>query len=103
MTHPNHLEPLGLSIDVDREAIARNSRNRVNLVAEITAADAAVDRVRAPMSAVFVLDTSGSMAGSKLEHVLRSTERLVELLGAEDRAGVVCFSNHAQLVSPLRA
>lgn len=58
-----------------------------------------VDRPR--LSAVLALDVSGSMQGQPMEHVIRSSERIVDLLGEGDAVGVVAFSSGARVVAPL--
>ncbi|MCS6900098.1 MAG: VWA domain-containing protein, partial [Myxococcales bacterium] len=57
---------------------------------------------RLRLSTVLALDVSGSMNGQPLAHVLRSTERIVDLLEEGDAVGVVAFSSSAQVVTPLR-
>ena len=57
-------------------------------------------RTRPRLAAVLALDVSGSMQGQPLSHVLRSTERLTELLADGDSVGVVAFSSSAQVVAP---
>ncbi len=57
---------------------------------------------RPRLSAVLALDVSGSMQGQPLEHVARSTERIVELLAEGDSVGVVAFSSSASVVAPLQ-
>jgi Mg-chelatase subunit ChlD len=59
-----------------------------------------VDRPR--LSAVLALDVSGSMHGQPIEHVIRSSERIVDLLAEGDAVGVVAFSSEARVVAPLR-
>jgi Ca-activated chloride channel family protein len=57
---------------------------------------------RPRLTVIFVLDVSGSMRGTPLQQVIQSTQRLVEILGDDDRVGVVSFSDAARTVSPLR-
>ena len=71
----------------------------------------AVVRVRAPMnlggitrptvSAVLVLDVSGSMNGEPIEQVLFAAKRLAEILDDRDQLGIVTFSDGAETVCPL--
>lgn len=58
---------------------------------------------RAPLAIVLVLDTSGSMQGDPIAHVLRSSELVAELLNERDRLGVVTFADDAQVRSGLIA
>lgn len=57
---------------------------------------------RPRLTAVLAIDVSGSMQGQPLEHVVRSAERISELMADGDDLGVVAFSSGASTVSPLR-
>lgn len=46
-----------------------------------------------PLSLVFVLDTSGSVAGRKMQHLGAAVNGIVKALRKEDRAGLVTFSH----------
>lgn len=46
-----------------------------------------------PISLALVLDTSGSMAGSKLEDARKAAHRLVDLLGERDELALVSFGS----------
>ncbi len=50
----------------------------------------------APKDVVFVVDTSGSMAGAKLEQAKKALAFCVENLNAEDRFDIVRFSTEAE-------
>lgn len=58
-------------------------------------------RARPRLSTMLALDVSGSMQGQPLEHVVRSAERILELLADGDSVGVVAFSSNATLTAPL--
>lgn len=53
------------------------------------------------LSAVLLLDVSGSMKGNPLSQVKESVARLSSILGDEDALGVVTFSTSAQTVVPI--
>jgi len=55
----------------------------------------ALEAERAPLAVVLVLDTSGSMTGDPIAHVLRSCEIVADLLGPRDQLAIVTFSDHA--------
>jgi uncharacterized protein YegL len=68
-------------------------------------------RVRAPdvtpgegprVQTVLVLDSSGSMSGDPMAHVIDSSRRIVDILHDDDALGVVAFASTARTVSPLR-
>lgn len=55
------------------------------------------------LTAVLLLDVSGSMQGTSITQVKDSVVRLASILGDEDALGVVTFSTSAQTVIPIRA
>nr|MBA3540669.1 VWA domain-containing protein [Deltaproteobacteria bacterium] len=55
----------------------------------------ALEAERAPLAVVLVIDTSGSMQGDPLHHVLSSCALLGELLDARDQLAIVTFADHA--------
>jgi Ca-activated chloride channel family protein len=57
------------------------------------------DRLRAPVSLTFVIDTSGSMGTEgRLETVKAAFRTLVDGLGEDDSVAIVRFSNEARIV-----
>lgn len=101
---------LGFTLGTDRARIPpgaiepAGSRHlpRVHLVADVRATAEGVERERPPLSLIFVLDVSGSMAGPPLEHVVLSVDRMVSLLDPTDKVGVVAFSDNATEVVSLQ-
>jgi Ca-activated chloride channel family protein len=89
-----------LELTTDHRRVAPGA-TKVHLVATVVAGATAGEAARPDLSIVLALDVSGSMAGPPLEHVVRSVERIVDLLGERDRLGVVAFSEEATEVSPL--
>lgn len=57
----------------------------------------ALEAERAPLAVALVLDTSGSMGGDPIAHVLKASEIVGELLGERDRLAVVTFADNAQV------
>lgn len=55
----------------------------------------ALERERAPLAVVLVVDVSGSMHGSPIGHVIKSCEILIDLLGERDQLAIVTFASHA--------
>lgn len=92
---------LGLTLAVDERGLHPGTKVRVHLVAEVIATAPGIERARPPLSVVLAVDTSGSMAGPPLEHVVLSIDRLVALLSPTDRIGVVAFANDAAEVTAL--
>ncbi len=55
----------------------------------------ALEAQRAPLAIALVIDTSGSMKGEPIEHVLRSCEIVASLLTEKDQLAVVTFNHLA--------
>lgn len=55
----------------------------------------ALEKERAPLAIALVIDTSSSMAGDPMAHVLSSCEIVAELLSDRDRLAIVTFATHA--------
>jgi Ca-activated chloride channel family protein len=62
----------------------------------LAAPTVAKDTKPAPKDVVFVVDTSGSMAGAKLQQAKKALQFCVENLNADDRFEVVRFSTEAE-------
>lgn len=58
---------------------------------------------RAPLAIALVLDSSGSMQGDPIAHVLRSAEIVGDLLGERDRLAVVTFDDQPAIRAGLMA
>lgn len=56
---------------------------------------------RAPLSLAVVLDTSGSMAGEKIEDAKRSVLRLLADMRDDDEISIVRYSDNAEVLQPL--
>jgi Ca-activated chloride channel family protein len=54
-----------------------------------------------PLSVILVLDTSGSVAGDKMQHLTAAVGALLRGLRAQDRAALVTFSHRLWLPTPL--
>lgn len=57
--------------------------------------------VRAPLSLVVVLDTSGSMAGDKIEQAKQSVIQLIRDLRDDDEIALVRYASDSELLQPL--
>lgn len=57
----------------------------------------ALERERAPLAVALVADVSGSMQGPPIEHVVRSCEILIDLLGERDQLAIVTFASDAEV------
>ena len=63
----------------------------------------ALEADRAPLAVVLVLDTSGSMTGDPIAHVLQSCGIVADLLEPRDQLALVTFSDHAAVLCGLTA
>ena len=67
-------------------------------------ADQAVESVQLeslPVSVQLVLDTSSSVSGSRLRHLIEAGEGLVDALGTSDQAGLITFSHVVEIRVPI--
>ncbi|KAL6912289.1 hypothetical protein ACP4OV_001094 [Aristida adscensionis] len=61
-----------------------------------------LNKTRAPVDLITVLDVSGSMAGTKLALLKRAMGFVIQNLGSSDRLSVIAFSSSARRLFPLR-
>ncbi|MCU0658359.1 MAG: VWA domain-containing protein [Polyangiaceae bacterium] len=92
---------IDLSCSPASPALPAGQESSTFVLIRIRVGPAAAPTARPRLSAVLALDVSGSMQGQPLEHVVRSTERIVELLAPGDSVGIVSFASSAQVVAPL--
>ncbi len=60
-----------------------------------------VDVEQIPLNVLVVLDTSGSVAGSRLSYLVRAVGTLREGLLPDDRVALLSFSSRVRLLAPL--
>src|SRR4051794_22327346 len=94
--------PLSIEVLSVHRALSPESATRAHVVVRVRAAKVAAGS-RPRLTAVLALDVSGSMEGDPLAQVVRSAQRIAEILPATDRLGIVAFADAAVTVSPLRA
>jgi VWFA-related protein len=56
---------------------------------------------RLPLSVTMLLDTSESVAGDRLAHLVQAGEGLTAALRADDRAALITFSNFVNVIVPM--
>jgi len=56
-----------------------------------------------PLNVLLALDTSGSVSGSRLRHLVSAGDSLLSSLGPSDRVGLLTFSHKLHLLAPLTA
>src|SRR5262245_39509497 len=99
--HDNAGAPLSLHVAPVHPAVRPEDETTTYAVIKIRAENQAPGAKRPALSAVLVLDVSGSMQGEPLAQVLHSAKRLAEILDDTDKLGVVTFSDGAQAIAPL--
>jgi Ca-activated chloride channel family protein len=67
----------------------------------VRAADGDVVETRAPVALVLVIDTSGSMAGRKIEDARHAALAMLDEMRSDDMVGVVRFASSAETLVPL--
>ncbi|KAG0587212.1 hypothetical protein KC19_2G148600 [Ceratodon purpureus] len=74
--------------------------NTQKVMLELTGGDSTADR--GGLDLVAVLDVSGSMAGEKLQKMMKAMEFVIRKLSPIDRLSIVSFSSAAHRLCPLR-
>src|SRR5436190_11025156 len=82
--------------DIGLSLITRKSGGEDDYFLLLAAPTVAKDNKSAPKDVVFVVDTSGSMAGAKLQQAKKALQFCVENLNADDRFEIVRFSTEAE-------
>lgn len=93
--------PLSLHVAPVHPAARPDGDTSTHAVLRIRAKEPQRAGKRPMLSAVLVLDASGSMQGEPLAQVLHSARRLSEILDDSDRLGIVAFADGASTVAPL--
>ncbi|HEU5199782.1 MAG TPA: VWA domain-containing protein [Ktedonobacterales bacterium] len=91
---------LHLHCQVGRPRMAVSPAGQLVYVLATAQATDAVQAVRFPLNFCFVLDTSGSMSGKKIEAVRTAVSMLVEQMLPDDTVSVVSFSSKGQVIVP---
>ena len=60
-----------------------------------------VDIEEIPLNLILVFDTSGSMAGQRLQSLLEASRSLLDALREHDRVALLSFSSRVRLLAPL--
>lgn len=88
-------------LHLERTLIAVEFDETVHAMLDLSAPAVAATSLRRPLDLVAVIDRSGSMSGEPLAAVRAAVDRLIRLLGEDDRLAVVAFDDHVDLVLPL--
>lgn len=84
-----------------RPALLSGFDNTVDLLVRMQAPPAPHSTSeRSPLNLAIVLDRSGSMSGQPLDEAKRCTEMIVDRLGAKDRAALVVYDDHVEVLVP---
>jgi Ca-activated chloride channel family protein len=85
-----------LDIQTDRALVPANTDVTRYLTVDLTAPDPGRRSDRPALNVAFVIDRSGSMAGSKLEMARKAVEQAIRLLDERDRLALVCYDHEVQ-------
>jgi Ca-activated chloride channel family protein len=94
---------LHLHCQVGRPRLAVSPAGQLAYVLATVQASDAVQAVRFPLNFCFVLDTSGSMSGKKIEAVRVAVSMLVDQMLPNDIVSVVSFSSRGKVIVPAQA
>lgn len=90
--------PLALAAALDRPLVAPGPPAERYLMLTVEAPAGSAPRL--PLNLALAIDTSGSMAGEKLERVREAAGYVVRHLSAVDRVAVVSYSDGVRIVAP---
>lgn len=86
--------PFKLEVRAEHKSVEPEAKS-LWVAIRVDAAGRALEAERAPLAVVLVLDTSGSMAGDPIAHVLASCNIVADLLEPRDQLAIVTFGDHA--------
>jgi Ca-activated chloride channel family protein len=89
-----------LRCQVGRPRMAVSPAGQVAYILATVQATDAVQAARFPLNFCFVLDTSGSMSGQKIEAVRQAVSMLVDQMRPDDIVSVVSFSGNGKVIVP---
>ena len=95
----------GMKLDafVENDELAAGTYHRVHVSLRLKAQKfRAKEEQRTPMTVLFALDVSSSMAGRKLKQVCRVVEQASSMLDPQDRVGIMTFAKNAEVVCPVK-
>ena len=87
-----------INAQLDVDVVSVEQEDKVTVMLDLAAPQAAEDTQRPPHAAIVVLDRSGSMSGHRLEAAKQALIALIGRLADSDHFGLVTFDNEAQLV-----
>ncbi len=87
---------------LDTDILAIESEDKVTLMVDLTAPDAANSKTRPPRGVQICLDVSGSMSGDPLQAAKESILRLIDRLDQSDSFGMIIFDDSAKVVVPIK-
>ena len=96
----SHIPALQLHCQVGRPRMAVASAGQLAYVLATVQASDAAPSARFPLNFCFVLDTSGSMSGKKIEAVRTAVSMLVDQMLPDDVVSVVSFSGNGKVIVP---
>jgi Ca-activated chloride channel family protein len=94
---------IAINAHLVQDKVLRGSEGKVTLALTLSASEAGGSQREAKQAVdlVVVLDRSGSMNGRKIQDARQAVLSLIETLSAEDRLGIVTYSNFAEPLSGL--
>ena len=91
---------VSLSTVCEKSSFSFDEQHRCNAVASVKTA-AQQSAVRLPLDLVCVIDSSGSMAGSRMALTKQAMQFSISQLSGVDRLAVVAFSDQVRTVHPV--
>jgi Ca-activated chloride channel family protein len=88
-----------LSTNFDYPRLAANQEQTVHLMISAQAPKIDWAGNRKPVTIVATIDISSSMHGPKMEYAKKSTMKLIDNLGAEDKLGIIAFDHNVETIT----
>jgi len=88
--------PMSVGVRLDLEKVAYDKNGVVHMMATLRAPDVSKDSKRNPVCVCAVIDSSGSMGGSKIDNVRRSVWKMIDHMTDEDSLALVFFDERIE-------
>jgi Ca-activated chloride channel family protein len=96
---------------MSQQSLTLKLSSELNLISDVTPSQRVLEvtigapgggqrNERQPLNLALVLDRSGSMSGTKLAYVRRAAAHVLDQLDPQDRAALVVYDDHVDLLAP---
>lgn len=93
---------LSISSQISHPYIPANTHSDISATLQIEGGEPFGDDKRAPLNIALVIDRSTSMSGDKFVHAKKASQRLIEMLGPDDRLAIISYGSDVTVESDSR-